>query len=521
MTRRIDYGLLIALAVVAHGLLLLNDGIYWDDWYLYTALQQHNWPAIALLGQRGIPTDPLLYWIIGYSGRVFAFKLVKFVAYTFVALLIYEACLASRRLRRGAALAIAALALTYPGDETPVILMTVDYVVYYAIFWIAVLLGFLSEDRQRSTAAQISLLCASIVCFLISFNLNSLLVFYFGFVIAVFRLRKKDIVLISLPFVFWTARLLWFAPKGYFSSYNRLDLTPGSLIRQTLQYTYFTGLVQANDILRGLLSAPLLFVAVCILAYTFHSRIPFGIERATSKYLMLYSLFLALLAILPYAAVRKAPNAAHGPNTRCEILLAVPIAIFIVAAIAFLFRTSNGLSRPAFLTLMIVLTAFTVQTIHTYVSWQAEWAKERALIFSLAQQRIRGRFATLFVCADDFWQNNYFVIGIDALLLGAWGQDSGVRIDPRWVPGDRRFSHPDELQTDRVIVLPDEIPQRVVEPVGSMALCASHDLDDANVAATYVRDRFFRPEHLPLLYAKLAHVAFREGRKPANRPCCQ
>ncbi len=151
MTRRIDYGLLIALAVVAHGLLLLNDGIYWDDWYLYTALQQHNWPAIALLGQRGIPTDPFLYWIIGYGGRVFAFKLVKFVAYTLVALLIYETCLASRRLRRGAALAIAALALTYPGDETPVILMTVDYVLYYRSFGSR---SFLDFSRKITSAQQ-------------------------------------------------------------------------------------------------------------------------------------------------------------------------------------------------------------------------------------------------------------------------------------------------------------------------------------------------------------------------------
>ena len=58
-----------------------------------------------------------------------------------IAILVYEVC--RLRLSRGAALAIAALALTFPGDETPVILMTTDYVVYYAIFWIAVWLAFL------------------------------------------------------------------------------------------------------------------------------------------------------------------------------------------------------------------------------------------------------------------------------------------------------------------------------------------------------------------------------------------
>jgi len=500
------------LAVVAHGLLLLNDGIYWDDWYLYTALQQHNWPAIALLGHRGIPTDPYLYWIIGYGGRVFAFKLVKFVALALVALLVYESCLASRRVPRGQALAIAALSLTFPGDETSVILMTADYAVYYAIFWIAVLLGFLSENKT-------ALLWASIPCFLLSFNLNSLLVFYFGFVIAVFRFRKRDFILVSLPFVFWIARLLFFAPDGYFASYNTIDLRPASLIRQMLQFAYFAGLLQTNDMLQRLVSVPLLVIAVCIFAFAFHSRIPLGSERATARRRMLYSLLLVFLAILPYAAVRKAPVVAHGPNTRCEILLAVPVACFIVWSIAFVFRVSDGLSRPAFLTLMIVLTAFTVLTIHTYVAWQAEWEKERALIFSLTQQREGTRFATLWVCADDFRHDDYFMTGIDALLLAGWGADSRVWIDPRWNPNDPRLQHPDELQTDRVIVLPDEVPKRVVQPTGTLSLCAPQELTDAEVAAAYLRDRFFRPERLPQLYARLAHVAFRPGR--AAGPCCQ
>ena len=481
MKRGVDYGLLIALAVVAHGLLLLNDGIYWDDWYLYTALHQHNWPAIALLGQRGLPTDPILYWIIGYGGRVFAFKLVKFIALTLVAILVYEVC--SLRFSRGIALAIAALALTFPGDETTVILMTTDYAVYYAIFWIAVWLAFRDS---------IPLFCIAVALFLLSFNLNSLLVFYFGFVIAIFQRRKRDIVFISLPFVFWGARLLFFAPKGYFASYNNIDFRPASLIRQTLQYVYFGGLQTM------IVPIVLLISAVFI------------IRSKGSKHLLLYALLLGLLAIFPYAAVHKAPNAVHGPNTRCELLLAFPVALLIVSAMSFPPR------RFAQVVLAIVLIAFTAQTIRTYLAWQAEWAKERALIASLAQQRDGARFETLFVC-DNFDNDPYFMLGIDALLLKAWDNDSRVWIDPRWDPTNPRFAHPDELQTDRIIVLPWETGARTADPIGTLSLCSPR-ANDARVAAAYLRDRFFQPEHLPTLFAGLAHAEVRRGR--LNRACC-
>ncbi|MDQ6801191.1 MAG: hypothetical protein M3041_10175 [Acidobacteriota bacterium] len=189
--RRLHYALLLALAFLAHGLLLLNDGIYWDDSYLHFALSQHNWPSIALLGQRGIPTDPYLYWIIGYGGRIFAFKLVKFLAITASSLLVYECCIASRRVPPAQALAIAALSLTYPGDETPVILMTSDYYVYYAIFWIAILLALLSEQSERGAGVRTMMLSASAILFLLSFNLNSLLTFYFGFLVVLIALIPR------------------------------------------------------------------------------------------------------------------------------------------------------------------------------------------------------------------------------------------------------------------------------------------------------------------------------------------
>lgn len=531
--RSFDYGLLIALTFIAHGLLLLNDGVYWDDWYLHTALAQRNWPAIHLLAGRGIPTDPYLYWVIGNGGRIFAFKLVRFITFAAVAILIYECCIQSRRISRGQALAIAALSLAFPGDETAVVLMTTDYAVYYMSFWIAVLLAFLSEF-STSFVTQRVLFAASLLFFLLSFNLNSLLVFHFGFMIALltsrapFHFRKRDGVLACLPFLFWAARLVFFAPQGYFSSYNRLNLAPASLFRQMLRFAYFAGLVQMNDMLRHFFQVPVLILGASIVSVGLYAILrmaqrPFGSPGERGEKRLLFAFFLIVLATFPYAAVGKAPAIAHGPNTRCELLLAFPVACFVVWTIALLFRTQKAISRTAFLTLVLVLGAFTVQTIRTYIAWQAEWARHRALISSLARHPEGRLYATLWIRANDFRNDDYFVTGSDAFLLAAWGRDSGVRIDPRWDPTDPRLQHPDELQSDRIIVVPDEVPTRVMEPEGTLELCTSHEMGDSVIAATYLRDRIFRPERLPALFAKLADVRFRRG-APVHQDgcsCCQ
>jgi hypothetical protein len=529
--RRLHYSLILGLGFLAHGLLLLNDGIYWDDWYLHVALSRHNWPAIALLGQRGIPTDPYLYWIIGYGGRVFAFKLVKFVSIVLTAVLVYESGLASHRIPPAQALAIAALSLTYPGDETSVVLMTADYYVYYVLFWLAVFLALRAEPHDRKL-----LWLASIVFFLISFNLNSLLVFYFGFLIVMLglkppprRLTVRHLILILLPFIFWSARVLLFPPRNYFSAYNRIDLNPLSLLRQISFFAYFAGFAQLNEILRQVVMLPLVAAVACIISWFVFSKfnlaeVNFGIDRHAAPRRLLFGFLLALLAIVPYASVGKAPTAVHGPNTRCELLLGVPIACIIVWAVTLLFNITNGLTRPAFLTLMLVLTGFTLQRLRTYVAWEAEWARERAMIFSLAQHPEGMKFSTLWLCTDGLQGNPYFVTGIDALLLAAWGPDSGVLIDLAWSNQELRLRHPDEFQhPDRVFVLPGEMPARVIEPQGTLSLCALRGWSDVEIAERYLLNRFFRPDRRPTLYQKLVAVQFHPGALPlqARGSCCQ
>src|SRR5205823_4826589 len=111
----------------------------------------------------------------------------------------------------------------------------------------------------------------------ISFNLNSLLAFYFGFLIVLMtmptarRLSARHGVFILIPFVFWIARISLFPPRGYFAEYNRLDLNPGSMIRQLLRFTYFAGFVQMNETLRWLIAAPLVTALVCLFSWHFFS----------------------------------------------------------------------------------------------------------------------------------------------------------------------------------------------------------------------------------------------------------
>ncbi|MDQ6801682.1 MAG: hypothetical protein M3041_12670 [Acidobacteriota bacterium] len=301
-----------------------------------------------------------------------------------------------------------------------------------------------------------------------------------------------------------------------------------SFFRQLSLFAYFAGFAQSNQILRQLVTVPVVTAVVFLLAWFSFWKFQlgekhFGVDRPVAFRRMLFALTLAFLAIAPYAAVGKAPAVIHGPNTRSELLLGVPAACLIVWSIILLFGVTDGLSRPAFLTLMIVLSAFTLETLRTYVAWQAEWARERAIIFSLAQHREGSQFATLWFCVDGLDGDPYFITGIDALLLEAWGRDSGVFIDPAWNSAELASRHPDEFQhPSRVFVLPNEIPARAIEPQGTVAICISHGSSDLEVAAKYLLNRLLRLDRQPSLFQDLVSVDVRPGSLSgqASRRCC-
>ena len=246
MKHSVPYILIVAVTLVTHGLLLLNDGIYWDDWLWinlpgYT-LNLNN--VTSVYSQAGfLPT----YWIHLWLSNVLGFRWVEFVSLALVGILVYSISQETKLFSRCEGLFIALIVIAYPAFQTWIVFSTANYVFYYALFFLA---AFLSLKAEKSVGVRhYGLRIVSLLLFILSYNFNSLLVFYFGFLILLVFFRGRTLSIswrqavrqsllhrldyMLLPFLFWVVKQAFFPRYGIYVNYNQFTFAPLSLVLNT------------------------------------------------------------------------------------------------------------------------------------------------------------------------------------------------------------------------------------------------------------------------------------------------
>src|SRR5215510_3328902 len=140
--------ILLLLAFVTHGLLLLNDGLYEDDWLVYTKLIQGNSDAIRTewIGETGLPEAAYFHLLMGRLPWILlGYKFVTFVAVLTIATAAYLIARRTEMVTPQEALLIGVFTLIYPGNQTTVQPITTPYFLFYAIFMTAAYLALRFE----------------------------------------------------------------------------------------------------------------------------------------------------------------------------------------------------------------------------------------------------------------------------------------------------------------------------------------------------------------------------------------
>jgi polyisoprenyl-phosphate glycosyltransferase len=390
---------IIGVALLAHGLMMLNDGIFWDDWllldYLRSGLRSEVW---HLATDRGIPTDAPIWFAIGMlPGLVVSYKIVVVAGLAMSGCLVYG-CLTACGLPRREATVGGCLAVAYPGVEAWVVLSITQYLVYYVLFLAAALIALRSQNNPSRRAIGHSV---AAVLFYLSYGLNSLLMWSVGFCLLLFarELRRQRIqvataqvgplariaVQSSYPFgaaiLYWVVKRILFPPVGVYAGYNAFRIDAGTL-RLPLSFA-------ANGVVRPLLwsiqalaSFPLLLIAAIVVAVVWTKRDSRDLARHRWAPLLAASIIGGILAVTPYALVGLAPSH-HGWSTRHNILLAVPVALGFLGlwelAVSLFPRTvriANGV-------IVLVVAAFAARCAQTQLQWIGRWASTRAIARSL------------------------------------------------------------------------------------------------------------------------------------------
>lgn len=492
---------LAGVYVLTHFLLLLSRGIYWDGWYLSTALLEKRFDLLYVFLEhfRQYPQYFLLKCIGLAADPIFTIKAISFFSWLVAGLALYFILRNTLRVPEARAFFVSASFLLIPlflvkGDASVIL-----YSVSTMLFFLGALLFFVAE-RKMHIVKKYGGYSLSLVCFSLSFTTNSYLAFYGGFLLLLlFRFRKRspdkkfasvalrwaqnDIFFILLPIIFWVTKIFLGSPYGVEAGYNHFVFFDRGFFPLFIQnvwsgiaYGFFWPLVAPVAILERKIFAALFFLLVIIL-YGATQKIFFrktNEEELFSPRQYLFSgLFLFALGLFPYLAVGKAPHIyGLGFGMRHALLLPLGSSLIILGTILIAVKERF----QAFIQVLF-LALFMTFSIFSYYELDMDWYKERVIIEGLrttTSAEIRGATTLVFhdtpelnygqrtIGSSDYRGYTYAAFGLSnfKFAVTATGEDvTGWNINIQ-----REFA---EFKALHATPLPDKfIPDRKTVDVG-------------------------------------------------------
>lgn len=406
---------IIALVtVLTHGLLLLNDGVYWDGWYaIYPPLLNNDWDRLlAYFVYHEKVNRAFIHW---FAGSIFGHKLLTFIAILVAALSLDHILRASRLFSRQESLLVVLIFVTFPAYQVHIELIMMPYMVNYAFFLVG-MMGVFSLPRFP-IRAQIVLRLLSWILLCLSYWTFSFLTLHFGFMLLlaargwfVEGQRGFDFVWRSglgwidfwvLPFVFWAVYQLYFSYTAFneAASYNISFLSLDFFISGT-NFMTFGIVAHLQNAFELMADNPLLGIAILTASvgvWRYFSAAHVSLRHDWWKVGGVGAILLGL-AIYPYVAVGLSPLE-YGWATRHALLISLPLGILTVALLRFMGQFQ--LSQYFGVGVIALVGCFVILQWDVYFAWQARWVKDRAIMHNLDAQSLVDE-ASIVWFEDDF-----------------------------------------------------------------------------------------------------------------------
>jgi len=410
----IHLSIIAAYGFLSHAIILLDDGLYWDGWIVDSWQRTRNW-AMMRRFYAEVGLSPLYYIhkaISNIPARNFAYRLIAFGSTLASAVAIYFLGRQTGTLDDFHSLLLAMLYLSYTGYHMNVdTVVGVQYTFPTAVFYWAAYIALVSADYVG--VAHWGLRATSLLLFVLAFNANSTLVYYFGFLGVksfldwnpaidagsnIYRELIDNIDYLALPFVYWFLKNVLVPRHGHYSDYNRMRLYPPRLAMKLLDAVRFGFEASITLPIGSATSKHYLSIPVAASALTFwitfdaFASSDMISPTAASTLLGLGFAFL-ILAAFPYALVDQFffPG---GWATKHHMLFHLPVALIVLGTTGLLFSTSVMLSAIAF-----VLVNNAIHLNLTYLHHIAVAVKNRSWLYKLS--KIEGaRKTSVFLITD-------------------------------------------------------------------------------------------------------------------------
>lgn len=388
---------LTVLYFLGNFLLLLNRGNYWDGWLWLTLLKAKEYDFLSeIMGRQAkVYLHYFLIRFLEWTGNpILSIKLLAFGSWLIAAIALLLT-LKQLGLPKKRSFFVASSFSLIPLFIVKVEEMVLTYSICNLFFFLGALVYF-SAPRANATILKSAAYLLSAILFLLSFQTNSFLVFYGGFLLIAFYRYKNTLLsflksqwlFILLPIFFWVGfKAILGEPNGIYADYNSFVwLSPKALVTYAwngVVYGFFWPLIAAIAVLERKIFAALFLIifpiTYFILKYAYQKPQENNTGDLTPKQYLAWGILFFSLGLLPYLAVGKELHLySTGANLRHALLLPLGTTLIMLGGIIYLIKTERQiLAESAILSLFIVFSAY------NYYWFDMDWYKQQSIIESL------------------------------------------------------------------------------------------------------------------------------------------
>ncbi len=383
--------LILALYTIANFFMLLNNGVFWDDWCIYN--MDFKGIEEIYLGV-GLKFMVPITWYLQHltSTPALLYHFITFGIELLEIILFYK-LLENLITNSYKVFWLTAFFALIPYNDVKITMISMPYTIGLFLFILGSYLFSLFIKQPTILFRTLSLL----VYFCAFAFLNSTLVLMLGFVLFMafyvdyqnsaswqFKHVKKNILswldFIALPFIFWIFRLSFLMPANIYvkDHYNEISIKNLLIIPKgiysTIQKSILgLGFETFNSIYLSIFIFTLFAVLTIVLIYILKPISAKDRNIGSLKMWFIIGFYFFVLGTFAYLAVNKIPSFSNH-DSRHQILLRLSVPLMLIACLE-IFKNDRTQKNIG----CIILSLFVVTTVSQNLDYLSSWLKMSSL----------------------------------------------------------------------------------------------------------------------------------------------
>ena len=384
--------LVILVYSISNMLLIVNNGIYWDDWTIYN--MDYNSLRLQFDANGGRFMTPIHYFLINLT----PYPAIIYYVFTFfleiLGIVLFSRILTLLKICTINNIWSTLLFATIPYYHAKIYLICLPYTIGFFIFLSAIFIFLLYDYKRRLALRIISL----VLLFLSYLFLSSTLLLSLSFflLLAIYRNRQfrfswiliKQIFkkifewtdFIVLPFIFWGFKQLALKPSGLYAAdnYNEISITTIINTPFNLILTFKTSLIHLGYEILNVFNSTNTMIYLFIVLLVLFMRLlkKHKLSYVSKKYnltMIYFGVYFFIAGALAYILVGKIPSF-DGYDTRHQILLRIGAPFILLGLVNLLFSI-----RFKKIIMIALVTSFVACNVIWQLQHQKSWFKQEAL----------------------------------------------------------------------------------------------------------------------------------------------